>query len=159
MTRSFVIYESAMCCSSGVCGPNPDKSLIDLQDALDKLKDMGAKVERYSITGNPKKFRENPEIIKLMQEHQIKALPITTYDGKVVKVGSYPGMDELRKCLKDSEADLSALADKNNGNDTCCSEQGNTFNEGCCAEQNSCDIRCAPNYKNSIRINTGGKCC
>lgn len=105
---TFIIYESAMCCSSGVCGSDPDKSLIALQEALDALKGMGAKVERYSITGSPKKFRENWEIIKLMQEHQIKALPITTCDGKVVKMGSYPSIDEFKKYLDGGNSELSA---------------------------------------------------
>jgi len=99
--RSFIIYESAMCCPSGVCGSNPDNSLIELQDTLDKLKDMGAKVERYSITRNPQKFKENPDVIRLMQEHQIKALPITTCDGKVVKVGIYPSLAELKNILQE----------------------------------------------------------
>ncbi len=31
-TNKLVIYESAMCCSSGVCGPRPNSSLIDLHD-------------------------------------------------------------------------------------------------------------------------------
>ena len=159
MTKSFIIYESAMCCSSGVCGPSPDKSLIELQDTIDKVKIMGCEVERYSITQSPKKFRENPAIIKLIQDQQIKALPVTTYNGKVMKVGSYPSIDELQKWLKDSKADLPASADKNNGDDTCCSEKENTFNEGCCAGENSCDISCGPNYRSNIGINTKGKCC
>ena len=158
MTRSFVIYESAMCCFSGVCGPNPDKSPIDLQDALDKLKDMGAKVERYSIIGNPKKFRENPKIIKLMQDRQIKALPITTCDGEVVKIGVYPSMDELKKCFAGDTTGLPAAEEKI-GSEACCSGQEITGTEGCCAGKNACDISCGPNYNSSIRINNGGKCC
>jgi hypothetical protein len=158
MNNNLVIYESAMCCSSGVCGPSPDKSLIDLQDALDKLKDMGAKVERYSITGNPKKFRENADVVKLMQERQIKALPITTFNGKVIKVSGYPNIDELKKCFLDGNTGLPAAEEKI-VSEACCSGQETTGNEGCCAGQNSCDISCGPNYKSSIRLNTRGKCC
>lgn len=158
MMRSFIIYESAMCCSSGVCGPSPDKSLIDLQDALDKLKDMGAKVERYTITGNPKKFRENTEVIKLMQERQIKALPITTFNGKVIKVSGYPNIDELKKCFADSNTDLPANEEKISS-EACCSGQEISSTEGCCAGQNSCDISCGPNYKSGIKLKTKGKCC
>jgi len=158
MTK-IVIYESAMCCSSGVCGPNPDKELIELQDTIEKVQKMGCEVERYSIAQSPKKFRENPEIIKLIQQQQIKALPITTFAGSVIKVGSYPSIDELQKWLKDSKADLPSSADKNNNSDICCSEQENTFTEGCCVGQNSCDIRCGPNYTNSNEINIKGKCC
>ncbi len=101
MNKKIIIYESAMCCSSGVCGPSPDQALLDLQDALEEIKKMGSEVERYSITQNPKKFRENPQVIKLIQEQQLKALPITTFNGNVVKSGSYPTLEELKKLLKD----------------------------------------------------------
>jgi hypothetical protein len=155
---NIIIYESAMCCSSGVCGPSPDKSLIELQDTIEKVKKMGCEVERYSLTQSPKKFRENPAIIKIIQEQQIKALPITTYNGRVIKVGSYPGIAELQKWLQDGDADPIATAEEKIGADACCSgsEPGN--DAGCCAGQNSCDIRCGPNYKNSIQIDIKGKC-
>jgi len=159
VNTKIIVYESAMCCSSGVCGPNPDKSLIALQDALDKLKDMGAKIERYSITGSPKKFRENPEIIKLMQEHQIKALPITTCDGKVVKMGSYPSIDEFKRYIEDNAIELPASSGREEVSKACCSGQETNGNEGCCAGGNSCDISCGPNYQSNIGINTTGKCC
>jgi hypothetical protein len=158
VNTEFVIYESAMCCSSGVCGPNPDKSLIELQDALDKLKDMGAKVERYSITGSPKKFRENSEIIRLMQEHQIKALPITTFDGKVIKVGGYPNMDEFRKCFAVGNTGLTE-AEQKIGSEACCSRQKISGSEGCCAGQSSCDISCGPNFKKDSSDSTRNRCC
>jgi len=158
MNNSLVIYEAAMCCSSGVCGPSPDKSLIELQDTLDKMKEMGVKVERYTITGSPKKFRENMDVVKLMQERQIKALPISTFNGKVIKVSSYPNIDELKKCLADSNTDLPAFEEKI-GSEACCSGQEITSGEGCCAGKNSCDISCGPNYKSSIKLNTKGKCC
>lgn len=54
MNRRIVIYEPAMCCSSGVCGPNPDQALTDLQDMLAKAKQAGIVVERYSIAQDPK---------------------------------------------------------------------------------------------------------
>lgn len=98
-SKRFVIYEAAMCCSSSACCANPDKSLIDLQDTVDKLEDMGATIERYSITSAPGKFRDNPEVLKLLQEHQNNALPITTTNGKVVKYGSYPTFNELIRHL------------------------------------------------------------
>ncbi|MGA9047838.1 MAG: arsenite efflux transporter metallochaperone ArsD [Dehalococcoidia bacterium] len=142
MTKSFIIYESAMCCSSGVCGPNPDKSLIDLQDALDKLKDTGAKVERYSITGNPKKFRENPEVVKLIQEHQIRALPITTFNGRIIKIGAYPSIAELEDMLQTGETDNPVIKSEF------------VEDEGCCSGKNCCDISCGPSYK---KASAGGE--
>ncbi len=101
MDKKIIIYESAMCCSSGVCGPSPDQALLDLQNVLEEIKKTGSEVERYSITLNPKKFRENPQVIKLIQEQQLKALPITTFNGDVVKSGGYPTLEELKNLLKD----------------------------------------------------------
>jgi putative FmdB family regulatory protein len=95
----FVIYDPPMCCSSGVCGPDQDQTLIKLQDTLGKLRASGVEVERYLITQSPQKFRENPEIIKRIQEQDLKVLPITTYNGKIVKTGSYPTPEEFQKFI------------------------------------------------------------
>ena len=101
MKNKFIIYDPPMCCSTGVCGPNPDQALINLQDTLEKVRKMGAEVERYLITQSPRAFRDNPEIIKLIQEKQLKALPITTCDGKVVKTGAYPTFEEFKKFISE----------------------------------------------------------
>ena len=97
MAKNIIIYEPTLCCSSGVCGPNPDMALIGLQDTLDKAKEHGIKSERFQITSNPKKFTENPEVMKLMQQKQLAALPITEVDGNIIKSGSYPSFEELSK--------------------------------------------------------------
>ncbi len=103
MKSKIVIYDPPMCCSTGVCGPNPDQTLISLQDTLDKVKEMGVTVERYLITQSPQKFRENPELIKLIQERQLKALPITTYNDKIVKTGAYPTLEEFKKIISNKK--------------------------------------------------------
>jgi len=97
MQPKFVIYDPPMCCSTGVCGPNPDQSLIELQDTLAALKTEGIEVGRYIITQSPEKFKENPQVIKLIQEKQLKVLPITTMGGTIVKTGSYPTLEEFKK--------------------------------------------------------------
>lgn len=97
MQTKFIIYDPPMCCSTGVCGPNPDQSLIEFQNTLTALKNDGIEVERYIITQSPEKFKENPQVIKLIQEQQLKVLPITTMDGTIVKTGSYPTIEEFKK--------------------------------------------------------------
>lgn len=99
MQSKFVIYDPPMCCSTGVCGPNPDESLIKLQDTLTALKDKGIEVERFIITQSPEKFKENPQVIKLIQEQQLKVMPITTMNGAIVKTGSYPSLEEFKKFI------------------------------------------------------------
>jgi|SRR3990167_4027275 len=100
MNKKIIIYDPPMCCSSGVCGPNPDQTLIDLQDSLSVLKAEGAEVERYIITQSPEKFKENPQVIKLIQKQQLKVLPITSMNGTIVKTGSYPTLEEFKKFTK-----------------------------------------------------------
>jgi hypothetical protein len=147
MNTKIILYESAMCCSSGVCGPSPDQGLLDLQNVLEEIKKMGSEVERYSITLNPGKFRENPEVIRLIQRRQLKALPITTFDGKVVKSGGYPTLEELKQLLKKGGVPSPVLAEET------------TSEQGCCAGQDFCDIRCGPAYKSDIGCDTGSGCC
>ena len=100
MSKQIIIFDPPMCCSSGVCGPDPDATLIDFQDIFTKLKQSGIDIERYVITQSPEKFKENPQIIKLIQEQQLKVLPITTVDDNVVKTGSYPTGKEFEEYLK-----------------------------------------------------------
>lgn len=97
MQPKFIIYDPPICCSTGVCGPNPDQSLIELQDTLTELKSSGIEVERYIITQSPEKFKESPQVIKLIQEQQLRVLPITTMNGTIVKTGSYPTLEEFKK--------------------------------------------------------------
>ena len=147
MDKKIIIYESAMCCPGGACCPNPDQALLDLQDTLEQIKNLGAEFERYSITQSPRKFRDNPEVIRLIQRRQLKALPITTFNGKVVKSGNYPTLEELKKLLKDGVAPGLVLAAET------------TSEQGCCAGQDFCDIRCAHGYRDGARSDAGGNCC
>lgn len=101
MKTKIIIYDPPMCCSSGVCGPNPDKTLIDLQNTLAKISETGVEVERYLITQSPEKFKENPAVIKLIQEQQLKALPITSCNGKIIKTGSYPTLEEFKMFINE----------------------------------------------------------
>jgi len=99
MAKVIILYEPTLCCSSGICGPNPDQALVTLQDTIDKIKEHGIGIERFQITTHPRKFTDNAEIMKLMQQRQLDALPITAVDGKIVKVGGYPSMADLQPYL------------------------------------------------------------
>jgi len=101
MNKKIIIYDPPMCCSSGMCGPNPDQALINLQDILAKVRKLGVEVERFIITQSPEKFKENQAVIKIIQEQQLKALPITVYNGKIVKTGAYPTFEEFKKFIKE----------------------------------------------------------
>jgi hypothetical protein len=97
MAKTLTLYEPTMCCSSGVCGPAPDEALVSLQDTIARAKEKGVSTERFQITTHPRKFTENPEVLKLMKERQLNCLPIVALDGQIIKIGSYPTYEELEK--------------------------------------------------------------
>ena len=95
LTHTISLYESGTCCPSGSCCTSPDQNLISLENALSEIAQMGIIIERFGLTQNMKQFRENTQVTKLIQEQQLKALPITLFNGNIMKVGSYPTKDEL----------------------------------------------------------------
>ncbi len=95
----MVIFEPAMCCSTGVCGPSVDKELLRVSMVLNNLKKNGIIVERHNLSGSPQAFVDNKEINRLINEHGTDILPITMVDGKEVKRGHYPTNHEFCEFL------------------------------------------------------------
>jgi len=93
------IFDPPMCCSSGLCGPTVDQTLVDASEMLLALQAEGLRVERYQMTTAPQAFLDNTEVMRLVREQEMAALPITVVRGKVVKVGAYPSLTELRAAL------------------------------------------------------------
>ena len=98
------IFDPPMCCSTGLCGPVQDQSLIDVDQMLRDLKSRGVRVERYQMTSNPGVFLKNPEVMRLVREKQLSILPITVVNGRVLKTGGYPLREELEVELKAGQA-------------------------------------------------------
>ncbi|MCM1989341.1 arsenite efflux transporter metallochaperone ArsD [Oceanirhabdus seepicola] len=96
-------FEPPMCCSTGVCGPTVDLTLVALMDDIKKLKVKydGLEIERYMISQQPLKFKENEAVYKLVKEQGKDVLPIVTFNGKVIKTNGYPTFDEMEKCIGD----------------------------------------------------------
>lgn len=92
-------FDPPMCCPTGLCGPTLDQTLLDVNEMVLKLKDAGTKLERYQMNSQPNAFMSNPEVMRLVREKQMAALPITVVRGQVVKVGAYPTLDEIQAAL------------------------------------------------------------
>lgn len=88
-----------MCCPTGLCGPTLDQVLLDVNEMIQTLQAEGISVERYQMTSHPHKFMSNDEVMRLVREKQMDALPITAVYGKVIKVGTYPTLDEIRTAM------------------------------------------------------------
>lgn len=95
-------FEPPMCCSTGLCGPSVDESLVRLNENIERIKKEypGVEVVRYMITQQPLKFRENEEVYSLVRDIGQSMLPITTVDGKVITTQGYPTWEELEQQIK-----------------------------------------------------------
>lgn len=93
------IYDPAMCCSSGLCGPSIDPALIKVNDAVLTLKKQGIEVERFNLAQQPKAFMANKTVAGLLHKNGKKILPITIVNGQVCKTGEYPAYEELCNVL------------------------------------------------------------
>ena len=100
--NSLIIYEGAMCCSTGVCGPEPDKELIEFNETLKRVKmEFGdLKITRASLSADVKMFLENTEIHQMVKEEGKDILPVTAINGKVIIKKRYPKFDELKEELE-----------------------------------------------------------
>ena len=98
-TAVVELFDPPMCCPTGLCGPELDQTLLDVSEMIMTLQAEGIGVERYQITSHPQKFMNNNDVMRLVREQQMAALPITAVHGQVVKVGAYPTLEELRKAV------------------------------------------------------------
>ena len=88
-------FDPPMCCPTGLCGPTLDQTLLDVNEMILALQRENIRVERYQMSSNPNAFLSNAEVMKLVREKQMEALPIIVVRGKIIKVGSYPRAEEM----------------------------------------------------------------
>ena len=96
------IYDPAMCCSTGVCGPSVDPELVRIQEALRQIQKQAptVQVQRYGLTSDPQAFVANPAVADLLKNEGPECLPLVFVDGEIVCKGSYPGNQQLQETLK-----------------------------------------------------------
>jgi AhpD family alkylhydroperoxidase len=85
----FQVFDPAMCCSTGVCGPEVDPALVRFAADLEWLKENGLVVERFNLSQEPAAFVGNADVVAAMRGRD-DALPLLVLDGKVVAQGAYP---------------------------------------------------------------------
>lgn len=97
------IFDPPMCCPTGVCGPTIDPVLLDVNEMILTLQSEGVPVARYQMASHAQAFVNNREVFRLIREKQLAVLPITAVNGRVVKVGAYPMLAEVRAALNGKE--------------------------------------------------------
>jgi len=89
------VFDPAMCCSTGVCGPSVDPALPRFAADLEWLKSKGIEVERYNLAQEVAAFTSNPVVKTALNSKGSKCLPLLLLNGTVVSEGAYPTREEL----------------------------------------------------------------
>jgi len=88
--KKIEIFDPALCCPTGLCGPNINPDLMRIAAAVETLKRKGVDVERHNLRDVPQLYVDNAVVNKFLQEKGADALPITLVDGKLEVASGYP---------------------------------------------------------------------
>lgn len=131
---SIRVFEPALCCSTGVCGPETDPALITFTADLAHLQGLGVDIERHNLANDPMVFATTEPVRAFLDTVGSQGLPLTLVDGVTVAVGSYPGRDELLRLsghtasMPEGAVELGLAA----ATGECCSTAGDSRAQSCC---------------------------
>lgn len=125
-TVTVSVYDPAMCCPTGVCGPSVDPELGRISQDLRWVESQGARVERFNLAQEPNAFVANPRVTGLMQAFGDGALPAVLVNGEVAVHGRYPSREELVEAVESFSARAVEEPAESSGS-SCCGPDS-----GCC---------------------------
>ena len=91
------VWEPALCCNTGVCGPDVDEALVAFTADLAHLQGQGIDIARHNLANDPMAFATDPVVAQFLQVAGSAGLPLTTVDGVTVMTGGYPDRAALLK--------------------------------------------------------------
>ncbi|NOT97074.1 MAG: arsenite efflux transporter metallochaperone ArsD [Nitrospira sp.] len=109
------VYDSAMCCSTGVCGVDVDQRLVNFAADVEWAKQQGMTIERFNLGQQPLEFANNATVKGFLQRSGEASLPLILVGGEVVLAGRYPSRAELTRW-----ADVAAAPTMNKTEGSCC---------------------------------------
>ncbi len=77
------VYDAAMCCSTGICGPSVDPQLARFAADLDWLKSQGISVERFDLSQQPAAFAADAAVRSALETKGEAGLPLVKVNGEV----------------------------------------------------------------------------
>ncbi len=95
--KKVEVFDPAMCCSTGVCGPKVDPALVQFAADLHWLANQRIAVERYNLAQQPQAFAANAVVKAALKEDGNGCLPLILLDGTIVSKGEYPRREELAR--------------------------------------------------------------
>lgn len=89
------VFDPAMCCSSGVCGPSVDPQLARFAADLAWLATQSVPVERFNLAQQPAAFAQDQAVRAILEAKGDAGLPVVEVNGEVKSSGVYPTRVEL----------------------------------------------------------------
>jgi len=95
--KKVQVFDPAMCCPTGICGPSVNPELPRFAADLEWLKSHAVQVDRYSLAHQIRAFIENEVVRRTMETHGPDCLPLILVDGRIVSMARYPSREELAR--------------------------------------------------------------
>lgn len=115
--QTLQVFDPAMCCSTGLCGPDVDSKLVQFAADFDWLKSRGVIVQRHNLSQKPAAFVENAAVRAALKDQGEAALPALLVNGQLAIAGRYPDRAELATLFK-----LKPTATNTPAKSPCCGE-------------------------------------
>lgn len=127
--HSIRVYEPALCCNTGVCGPDVDQALVSFTADLSYLTERGVDITRHNMANDPMAFAGEPTVREFLNVVGSDGLPLTTVDGVTVMTGVYPSREQLLRyagldLLTPSEKTQLSVTDVGEDSSCGCGPQG-----------------------------------
>ncbi|MEZ4220942.1 MAG: arsenite efflux transporter metallochaperone ArsD [Polyangiaceae bacterium] len=94
MSVTLRVFDPALCCSTGVCGPSVDPELARFAADVDWLQKQGVKVERFNLSQQPAAFAETA-VVREALARGTDVLPLVLVGDRIAVEGSYPSRETL----------------------------------------------------------------
>ncbi len=97
ISRTIKVFEPALCCNTGVCGPDVDEALVRFTADLAHLQERGVAISRHNLANDPGAFAADATVAGFLRIAGSAGLPLVLVDGVTVATGHYPDRDELTR--------------------------------------------------------------
>jgi hypothetical protein len=105
---TLLVFDPALCCSTGVCGAEVDENLVRFAADVEWLKGQGVVVRRYNLAQEPSAFVATRVVQRTLMQQGVSCLPLLVLKGEIVAHGAYPDRAELLGIVGVSDAEAPA---------------------------------------------------
>ncbi len=94
MSVTIRVFDPAMCCSTGVCGPSVDPELARFAADVDWLHKQGVTIERHNLSSEPAAFAADATVRGALARGT-EVLPLILVGDRIAVEGAYPSRETL----------------------------------------------------------------